>query len=257
MASSGTATFTVNRDELIAASLQKLRVIAAGQTPDAAMVTLLTQKLNFILKSAQSNGLLLWTYQLIAIPMVQGKNTYTLGPAPADVVCNRPLRLFEGSYIRTVCGDQTFDTQLRLISRLEYLQFGGKNTQSVPNSIEFMPMIDTGTPFAGGTTSPSTGHAAVQVYATPEDGTRTIYGNFQRQIFDAGSASSEFDLPAEGFLWLMTQLAAISADDFEVPEERIRRLYQEADMYKQALFDWSVETPSMTLQPDQQVYQRR
>jgi len=257
MPSTGTASFSRTRDQMIAASLRVLRVLSDGASPGTNDLTICSEALNILLKQMMSTGLPLWCYQLLPIPMVAGQNTYTLGPAPADVVCNRPLRMFEGSYIRTVCGTQTFDTQLRMISLLEYLQFGGKQTLSVPNSIMFMPLIDTGTPFAGGTTSPSTGHAAVQVYATPQDGTRTIYANMQRQIFDMTTGTDEFDLPVENFQWLKYQLAAEVADEYNVPEQRLARIEQKAKFYKDEMFAWSVETVSMMMQPDQQVYQRR
>ena len=252
MPSSGTASFTVTRDEMIESAYRKLRTLKEGDVPNANQIKYANTTLNMLLKNMQSNGLQLWTYQLIAIPMVVGKQVYTIGPVGADVTTTRPLRLFEGSFIRSTQNSLPYDTPLRLISRVEYLNYGNKNTQSIPNSIYYDSKIDV----AGGTTSPSVGYGNLYVYATlAQSIPYTIYGNFQRPIYDISAADQEFDLPQEWFRPLAFMLA--SDLSYEVPNvapQVAADIRAEAKMQHDNVQDWSVETAAMTMQPDSQFY---
>jgi len=247
MASTGTAIFTITRDQLISASLRLIRVLQDGATPGANDLTDCAQALNILIKKTQSNGLQLWAYQSLAIPMVASKTTYTIGPSGADVTSVRPLRLFDGAFLRQTTNGQSMDTPLRVISRLEYLQFGSKGSTSTPNSIYYHPGID----IASGATSPSLGYGTLYVYTTPLNAAvGTIYGNFQRPLYDMTSGTDEFDLPSEWFMYLKWALAAEIADEYEVPEDRIVRIMKRAEGYRQDLDDWSVEWAPLQMTPD-------
>ena len=253
MASSGTASFTVTRNDMIESAYRKLRTLKEGDVPNAKQIRYANMALNMLLKNMQSNGLQLWTYQLIAIPMVAGQMVYTIGPVGTDVVTTRPLRLFDGSYIRNTQNGVNYDQPLRIISRQEYLQYGDKGSQSIPNSIYYDSKIDS-----GAVTSPSTGYGNLYVYATLASGSSyTVYGNFQRPIYDITSADQEFDLPQEWFRPLSFMLAADLS--YEVPDvnpQVATNLHQMAKMLHDEVQDWSVETASMYLTPDSQMYYR-
>lgn len=80
MATSGLATFTMTRDEMIKASLRLLTELGVGETPIAEDYTNCNQALNLVLKSWQKKGAVLWTYSEVLIPMVTGITTYPVGP---------------------------------------------------------------------------------------------------------------------------------------------------------------------------------
>lgn len=252
MSSTGTATYTISRDGLIKSSLRALRVLQDGQTPSTQQTTDAAEVLNFLIKDIESDGLMLWTYQLIQIPMVINKNFYSIGPVLADVIAPRPLRLFEGSFIRDTVCSPNLDTPLRLLSRLEYLQFGNKLTQGIPNSIYWDAKIE----IAGNLTSPSTGYGTLFVYTNPMDSTRVIYANFQRQLFDMTNGTDEFDFPAENFQMLRWNLAVELADEYEVPEDRLTRIEMKAKYYRDKLEAWSTEWAPMQFTPDWTMGQR-
>jgi hypothetical protein len=144
-----------------------------------------------------------------------------------------------------VC-NQDIDTPLRLLSRLEYLQFGNKITLGIPNSIYWDAKIE----IAGNLTSPSDGYGTLFVYTNPIDSTRVIYANFQRQLFDMVNATDEFDFPSENFQMLAWNLAVELADEYEVPEDRISRLESKAKYYRDKAVAWSVEWAPMQFTPD-------
>lgn len=252
MSSSGTASYSVSRDGIIKSSLRALRVLQEGQTPSAQMVTDAAEVLNMLIKDIQSDGLALWTYQLIAIPMVANKNSYTIGPTPADVVMPRPLRLFPGAFIRNTATTPNIDTSLTVISRSDFLQFSNKATQGIPNSIYYDSKIE----MAGNLTSPSIGHGTLFVNSSPIDSTRVVYGNFQRQLFDMVNSNDELDFPSENFQMLRWNLAAELMDEYEVPEDRIARIERKAKYYRDKLEAWSVETTPMQFTPDWSIGRR-
>jgi hypothetical protein len=247
MPSTGTAAFTITRDGLITAALKSLRVVAQGGTASANQLSDASVSLNIMLKAWATKGLKLWCFQQISIPMVVGKQTYTIGPTGADVTAVRPYRCFEyGNLIRSTIAGTSYDIPLRLISRSEYLQFGTKQSQGVPNSIYYHPGID----LAAGTTSPSTGYGTLYIYTTAVDTTRTIILNAQRPIYDMNAGTDEFDLPAEWFLACKYNLMATLADDYEVPENRLTRIFQLAEKHLEDVVDFSVEEASTTFAPD-------
>jgi len=250
MATTGTASLSCTRDQLITEAYKKIRVLAEGQSASATQISDVTLRLNMIIKNCMSNGLLLWTYQQIIIPTVAAQVAYTIGPSGANVTTTRPLRVAEyGNFIRQVSGGQNLDTPLRVISRAEYFQYGNKGASGVINTIYYDSQFNTAT-----TPSPSTGYGTLYVYVAPADTSRTIYLNVQRPLYDMSAGTDEFDFPAEWFYYLVYALAADIADDNEVPEDRIMRLEQKAAGLLNNLMDWAIETAPMTFGADISAY---
>jgi hypothetical protein len=252
MPSTGTATFTLTRDQLINASMRTLRVLQEGQTANATQITFGSEALNTLIKFLQSKGLQLWTYAQVQVPMVINQFTYTIGPSGANVTTVRPLRIFDGCFIRFTQAGITQDTPLTLLSRVDYLRQTAKNTQAIPNSIYYDAQINT----AGGVTSPSTGYGTLYVWTNPVDAVRTIFLNVQRPIYDMNAAGDEFDFPAEWFLPLRYGLAVLLLDEYEVPEDRAKRIIAMADRYHIDVQDWSVEEQPTRFQADTTPYRR-
>lgn len=85
MAVTGTNTFTVTRNELIASSLRTLGVIGLGETPTSEDYTNCSQALNIMIKSWAKKGWPLWTVQTLEIPMIDGVREYPIGPTAGYV----------------------------------------------------------------------------------------------------------------------------------------------------------------------------
>lgn len=249
MASSGTSAFTITGGNMVKSALRKLRVLIDGTSPTPQMITDGVEDLNIMLKSwwaRPGGGLKVWCYQQIIVPMVTAQAAYTIGPVGANVTAVRPLRLFEyGNFIRETVSGFTHDTPLRLISRQEYQQFGAKQAPGVPNSIYYNGGID----IAGGLTSPGTGYGTVFVYCVPSDATRSLYLNAQRPLYDM-SELIEFDVPSEWFHAIRLNLMASLCDDYEVPEDRLRRVKSEARDALEMVAETSIEEASTSFAPD-------
>jgi hypothetical protein len=81
MAVTSTNTFTVTRDEVIAAALRVLGVIGAGDTPSTEDKTNCSQALNIMLKSWSKKGMPLWVTSQLSFPILEDVQTYPVGPA--------------------------------------------------------------------------------------------------------------------------------------------------------------------------------
>ena len=245
-------TVTVTRDEIIKDALQDLRQLSDGAAPSAGDLTDGTRKLNFMLKKWAIKGRLLWCLDTILVPCVANKTTYTIGPSGADITSYRPLRVFDGTFIRQVTNGQNYDTSLIVLSRVEYEQYGNKQALGVVNSVYYNPqMTVSGAP--GTAYDPSLSAGILNVYVTPLDASRTIHLKVQRPIQEIISAGQTFDLPLEWYDALTKNLAIEMADKYEVPEQRITRLEKKAETALEEITDWgATEQAPMFFQPSPQ-----
>ena len=246
-------TQTYLAQDVITQAMKKLRVLASGGTPSSDDLTDGTFELNNILKYMETKGWLLWLADLIAFPCIQNKYRYTIGPN-ADVDPGyRPLRIREGSFIRTTCGVQTpFDTQLQILSRLEYMQFANKPVQGVPNSIYYDPQQGPG-PNPVNYDPYAQGWGVLYVFTAPMDSTRSIFLDAHRPIQDITAVGQTFDMPNEWYGPLTRMLMVELADYFEIPEDRLMRLIKQKEDAEEYIANWAVqEWAPMWFQPDYQ-----
>jgi hypothetical protein len=239
---------TVTRDQIIADALSDLRLLGANGTPSADDFVTCTLKLNFLLKKWGIKGLWLWCRDTLVIPCQANKASYTIGPAGADVISYRPLRALEGTFIRFTTAGQNFDVQLTLLSRMEYQQLGSKTVAGYANSFYYDPQM-TATPNAA--YNPANAMGVLKLYVTPIDATRTVYLEVHRPIQDIVNPGDTFDLPLECYEALTKGLAAAVGDKYEIPEQRLMRVKQEAAQALEEIANWGAqEQAPMWFQPD-------
>lgn len=81
MATSGSTNFTVNCDEMIAASLRYIGVLGTGETPTADQSTETRQAMNMMLKLWFADGLNIYLRKRATLFLQNDTNTYSLGPS--------------------------------------------------------------------------------------------------------------------------------------------------------------------------------
>jgi hypothetical protein len=237
----------MNGAAVVAAALRGMRITIEGNPPSPIQLQDGLEQLNMVMKSiaASPQGMKLWTYMTVTVPLVAGKTTYTIGPVTADVISPRPLRVFEyGNIYRQVMNGQFFDTPLRLISRTEYAMFGSKNSPGQPNAIYYLPGINLLVP---GTSQ--SGFGTLFVYnPLSTTATGSILLNCQRAIYDLAQVDGfeSVDFPSEWFTFLKWKLMAEWGDEFEIPEERLMRYMKMAEQAGEACADFSVEEAPVT-----------
>ena len=236
----GVNSRVVTVEQVVKAAMQDIRVLPAGKNPSTNDMTDCAFRLQNICTEWATLGLLLWLYDLVAVPLTQGKYRYTIGKN-ADVDPGyRPLRAMEGSYIRYACQPNPIDISVSILSRVEYLQIANKTQQGVPVSIYYDVQIAPG-PNPVSFEPYDQGWSVLYVWPAPSDDTRTIYLNVERSVQDQTAAGQSFDCPREWYDTLVTCLAARIADMYEVPEPRVARKQQEAAEKLRKLADWGMQ----------------
>ncbi len=238
MSVSGTTTFSVTRNDIIAASLRLLGVLEEGAVPNATAIENASLVLNMMLKDWMTDGIKLWTVNEIVLPLVNGQTVYTIGPDVSnDLVTNKPLRLIQ-AFIRNMQVTPHIDIPTYIISEQEYNMLGSKFTTGQVNSCFYKPFVDYG---------------QVKLFLTPDQNIQTNYEfhmTVQRPIFDMNKAGETFDFPSEWYQCLRWGLAAELAADYGLDLNRAALVIQRAEQYKERMMAWDVENASTYFQPD-------
>ena len=231
MATSGTYSFTVTRDDIINSAL---RLIKAQGDRDAAVGARLancSSALNIMVKNWVVEGLPLWAVQDVAIPMVAGQSQYLIGPSTSQ---QRPLRILD-AYLRDSTGN---DVSLSMLSRYDWDTLGQKNAPGIPNQIFYDPQLNNG---------------VVTVYNVPTDATHTMHLVIQRQFQDFNLATDNPDFPQEAYSALKYCLAEELYP--ELGDLQNVALFQfivgKAKASKDALFAFGQEGVSITFSPSE------
>ena len=144
MATSGTTTFSVTRNNIIEASLRLLGVLEEGAQPTSQAIESASMVLNMMLKDWMTDGIKLWTTHEIILPLVNNKNTYTIGPdAGNDLVDDKPLRLIQ-SFLRNISVTPNVDLPMTIISEQEYNILGAKKNTGTINTVFYKPYLNYG-----------------------------------------------------------------------------------------------------------------
>lgn len=227
MSLSGTAIYKIDRDELIAGAYRMIRVIDPSEAPNARLNEAANEQLNLMLKSWMADGMHLWVIKNQSLALVQGQQSYTLGPT-GDVVMDRPLQI-----VYALIRDGDNDTPLRIISRTEYLNLGNKATESVPHSVYYDPQLDNG---------------VLYVY-NPADATsaaaKTIEITYSKPFDDLNDGDDDFEFPQEWLLAVKTGLAYYLSYEHGINPNRQALLAQEMTRLKDIALGYDAEKVSI------------
>lgn len=197
MATSGTATFDLNRNEIITEALELCGVIQATETPSADDVTSCARKLNMLIKSWVSLGYHIWAQSEATQTLVAGTYSYTLGSNG-----NRPWRIND-MWLRDSDG---LDRPIDLISREEYNALPDKTTQGKPVKAYYDRQKLTGT---------------LKLWPAPDSATDTVYYVQQRVLQDFNASTDSPDLATEWGLAVCYNLAKLIAPVYSVPSDKL------------------------------------
>lgn len=184
MSTSGSNTFVLSRDDIIAAALRTMEVIGAGESPSAEDLTNCGQALNIICKAYASKGLPLWCIQELTVPTVAGQATYVLGPLTNTP---RPVRVLQ-AFLRLASGN---DMPVAVISRAEYAGLSSKAQASQTTQLYYDAQLVNG---------------SVTLYGVPPDASTALHLIIQRQVQDLNLGADNPDFPQEAYQMLKWKL---------------------------------------------------
>lgn len=240
MTTSGTAVFTVNRDDICKAAMRSLKKIAIGEAPQTEDYTNLQFALNLILKSLDAEGYLVWLYQTISFPLTATTPSYTIAEALGSQVVNyRPVRI--ASAYRRDASTPPNDVPMTQLSRQEFEQLTPKAAQGYPTNYYYDPQLASGGFF---------------IWPIPQDSTQTARLLIQRPVQDITASTQNFDVSQEWFLPLRWMLVDEVAEEYELDDASIKRYSARAKFWREKMADFSREEASVMFQPDPQVLYR-
>lgn len=227
MATSGNTTWTLTRDEIVAAVLRKVGALAEGQTATTEQISTVSQALNGVIALFQTKGMPLWKRTNTTIPLVLGQQAYTItdGVKVPQVVLQ---------YISEA-------TQYELIGKSEY-DFNklpqGNIDDGLPVHYYYQPGISDGT---------------LNIWPVPDAG--AVANNqllvVSQKKFDGFFAAGETpDFPSYYNLGLIYQTAVVVAPEYGVPLQDRQSLRSEAKEYVDDAFSYGDEDGSFFIQPD-------
>jgi hypothetical protein len=204
-----------------------------GDDPTPEQYANYLNRLNDLINFWQTQGLKLWTQTDLAVPLVVGQASYSLGPS-GDVDMTKPLRVLQGYYIDA---NQTKRPLLPL-SRDEYTRLSNVVQTGAINSY----FVDK-----------QRASLVVKFWLVPDAnaalGTAQLV--IQQQMGNMVSLTDDVSFPQEWFLALRWGLA----DDICTgqPQAIMDRCAAKAMVFLNALESWDVEDASTIFQPDQRV----
>jgi hypothetical protein len=227
MASSGTYSFTMTRDDIIGAALRLTGAFGDQDVIPATDILNCAQALNILCKELATEGLPLWCVQDLAVPTVAGQAAYNLSAASGTTL---PLRILD-AYIRSSVGN---DVSLQITSRYDYDTLGSKSSPGIPNQCYYDPQIGAG---------------SLVMYNVPTDSSRTIHVVIQRQIQDFNLATDNPDFPQEAFRLLKWCLADEVALEYQAPPDVRQEIAAKAMVYRKSFFAFEQEQTSIYFTP--------
>lgn len=230
MASSGTYSFTMNRDQIIAAALRLTGRFSAQDTVPPEDITDCAQALNILAKEMATSGLPLWCVVTLQVPMIIGQAAYNLSALSGQTL---PLRIMD-LYLRDNTAGASNDVSITLTSRYDYDTLGQKTSPGVPNQAYYDPQLGAG---------------SLVLYNVPADNTHTLYVVYQRQIQDFNLATDNPDFPQEAFRMLKWGLADEIALDYQTPPDIRQEIGLRAKMYRDDFMAFEQEQASIFFTP--------
>lgn len=193
MPTSGTYTWTANRDFVITQAFKKINALGNFESLDTPRLNDGINTLNPILKHYATMGMPLWAIVELNISMslLSLSSGVNIGIGqPLDFAA--PLKILH-SYRRV----NTYDVPMQMYTRVEYNNLSNKESYGTPIGIYYQPKGDVG-------------NLKCWPLPSPELQTSgTINITYQRPFQDAGSATDILDFPTE---WNRTLILALAYD---------------------------------------------
>ena len=226
---------TISSKEIITESLEILGVLPEGDDPSQEQIKSSFRTLSMIVKAWQTEGINIWAVDNLEIPIVEGKEVYSIGPSADVDVSYRPVRITHGVY-RNPTGPNASDIPLNNWSREEYWRLSQKSTKGVPLNVYLHRLKDK---------------ADLYVWPTGsgvED--EKLVLQLQRSLSSGADENENVDFPAEYFLALSWWLAMTLSPKYGVTSAHYQKVQQQAMLYKSDAESYNREDTSVYLEPD-------
>jgi len=229
MSTSGTTTWSPNRDEIITSALNKLAVLSGGSAPEAYQTTAANRALNAMLKTFQADGMPVWAIKSYNFNTVAGTSDYTIG---VGQTLNTPAPLKVTQVFRAEGTNSNIP--LNIYTKYNFNLLPIASALAPPVNIHYQPFPQTG---------------QLSLWPTP-DRVYPITLVYQRPFEDMNGGEDDIDFPSYWSEAIIYGLAWRLAPEYGVPTNDRAVLKSEAEFFHQTALGFGTEEGSLYLQPN-------
>lgn len=232
MTTSGTTTFTADRNQIIRGALRLVGALAQGEVPTSDQYTEASEALNMMVKAWMADGLPIWAMTQYAVPLTANKTSYRIGTGQ-EINISKPLKVVQ-AFLRDITSN--VDIPMRIITKQEYNILGNKSTTGQPVQIYYDPLRDYGD---------------LYLFPTPDTtsaGAKQVYIIYQRMYEDFDTTTDTPDFPQEWLEALKYGLAVRLSAEYGVPVQERGMLRQEAEIARATALSFGTEEGSLYFQ---------
>jgi len=210
MATSGSTDFSINARQLIQYALEKINIVAEGQSMSDTAAEKGRIELNLLLHSWQKHPAL-WRTSEGYVGLIA--NT------PAIALTPRPYRVLDCRFRQTT----GIDIPMVELTKQEYMDLPNKTTTGIPTQWYFEPQRDSSNLYAWPVLSSVT--------------TETVRVTYQRRFEDIDDLANDIDITQEHLDTVRMNLAARLADSYGRAGPHIDRIIQRSESLREEMED--------------------
>lgn len=231
MSTSGTTTWSLQRDAVVKAALRKLSVLSGGSQPTTTQVTDAAEALNAMLKGFQTDGMPLWAIKEYTFNTVATTNTYNIGIGQT-LNTSMPLKIIQAYRVEST---GNINVPLNIYTHYDYNLLPINSSSGEPINLYYQPLSTYG---------------VIELWPTPIDSNTTITIVYQRPFEDMNSATDDFDFPPYWTEAIIYGLAWRLSPEYGIPLQDRNLIMKEAEFFHDKAMSFGTEEGSLFLQPD-------
>lgn len=231
MSTSGTSTWSLQRDAVVRAALRKLSVLSGGSSPTATQVSEASEALNAMIKGFHADGMPIWAIKEYTFTTTAGTSTYNIGPAQT-LNTSMPLKVIQGYRVES---SGNVNVPLNIYTHYDYNLLPVNSTSGEPVNLYYQPFSTYGT---------------IKLWPTPSDSNTTITLVYQRPFEDMNSATDDFDFPPYWTEALIYGLAWRLSPEYGIPIQDRQEMMKNAEFFHLTAMSYGTEEGSVFFAPD-------
>jgi len=229
MSTSGTSTWSPNRDTVINGALRKLVALSGGSLPKTFEVTNAIEALNAMIKGFQVDGMPIWAIKDYSFTTVAATGTYDIGVGKT-INTPMPLKLIQASRVEST-GAQNVPMEIK--THYDYNLLPINATAGEPVQIFYQPFSTFGT---------------INLWPTPIDSNTTIRLTYQRPFEDMVGSTDDIDFPSYWSEALIFGLAWRLSYEYGTPILDRQELQKAAEFFHEKAMSFGTEEGSLFFQ---------
>lgn len=231
MTTSGSVNFDQSATEIIKDALILIGGLEDDETPTSTQEQYAMRMLNRMCKAWSKKALKAWVWKEGTLTLVVNQPSYTLGPASADLVINRPVEIANARRVVS-----SVETQIEIRSRQEYMNQPEKTgSTGKPVYVYYDPQLTRG---------------VLYVWPAP-DATDSIKFSYKSYIEDFDTLADTPYFPAEWLEAIVYNLALRLMPMYEVTGEDRTWITAMAEQFLTDAEDGDSDQGSVFLSPEQ------